>query len=407
MNTMSARADHTRHLRLTAPLYAYAVCTELILLYPLYTLLFQDTGLSVTQISSLFILWSVTGVLVAVPSGAWADFVPRRYLLATGPLLTGTAFALWTLFPGYAVFALGFVLWGIGGGLVAGTLEALVYTELHRRTAVDRYATVMGITRALGTAAVGVATLTAVPVMAHGGYIAVGAASVAVCVLCSLTGLALPEHRQEHALSSSEDKTPSSYLATLRSGLTEVHGSRSVRGAVVLLIVVSAFWETLEEYVPLLATEAGVATATVPVVVLVVWACITVGGLFAGRAAGLPGPFLGVLLMVAVGAVGVGAHLGTWAGWVLLGAGFAVFQMVAVVADARLQDRITGPGRATVTSLAGMGTETVAILVFASYAGMVHLASHAAAFTLFTLAYLVAGAALCRHRPRTEENHTG
>lgn len=226
-----------------------------------------------------------------------------------------------------------------------------------------------------------------------------------MCVLCCLAALALPEHRGERAASSAL-KTPSGYLATLRSGLSEVRGSQSVRGAVVLLIVVSVFWETLEEYVPLLAAEAGVATVTVPVVMWVVWMCITVGGLFAGRAAGLPAPFLGVLLMVAVVAVGVGGHLGTWTGWVVLGAGFTVFHMVAVVADARLQDRITGPGRATVTSLAGMGTETVAIVVFASYAGVLQWGNHAVAFTLFTLPYLVAGIVLARvrQRPQTEQN---
>lgn len=54
MRTMFARAGRTRHLRLTAPLYTYAVCTDFILLYPLYALLFDDTGLSMAQISSLF-----------------------------------------------------------------------------------------------------------------------------------------------------------------------------------------------------------------------------------------------------------------------------------------------------------------------------------------------------------------
>jgi hypothetical protein len=38
-----------------------------------YTLLFSDTGLSVWQISSLFIIWSVSSLVLEVPSGAWAD----------------------------------------------------------------------------------------------------------------------------------------------------------------------------------------------------------------------------------------------------------------------------------------------------------------------------------------------
>jgi hypothetical protein len=52
--------------------------------------------------------------------------------------------------------------------------------------------------------------------------------------------------------------------------------------------------------------------------------------------------------------------------------GVAVFyglhQMVLVVVAARLQDRIEGSARATVTSVASLGTELVAIALFAAWA---------------------------------------
>ena len=38
------------------------------------------------------------------------------------------------------------------------------------------------------------------------------------------------------------------------------------------------------------------------------------------------------------------------------------------MAEARLQDRITGPHRATITSVAGLGIELAALLVFAAWA---------------------------------------
>lgn len=396
MNTLSSRVPGTRLSRLTLPLYAYAFFEEFVLLYPLYALLFNETGLSVVQISSLFALWSLSGIVLAVPAGALADTVPRRYLLAAAPLFTAAAFALWLLFPGYWVFALGFVLWGAGGALASGAFEALAYTELDHRNASADYAGVMGVTRALGVAAVGVSTLLAVPTMAHGGFTAIGAASVAACVLCSLAGLALPEHR---ARTNRADTTgtpgppapagePSGYIATLSAGLSEARMSRRVRGAILLVILVTAIWETLEEYVPLLAAAAGVPTATVPVVVLVVWSCVTVGGLLAGPASRLPQRALSALLALAAVAIATGALLGNPAGWVLLGAGFAVCQMMSVVADARLQHSITGPSRATVTSLAGLGTETVALAAFGLYAGAFLGLGHAVAFAVFAVPYL-------------------
>ena len=103
------------------------------LLYPVYTLLFSDTGLSVWQISSLFVIWSVSSLVLEVPSGALADATSRRRLLILGPLLTAVAFALWVAAPGCWVFALGFVLWGLKSALTSGALEALVYEELRRR----------------------------------------------------------------------------------------------------------------------------------------------------------------------------------------------------------------------------------------------------------------------------------
>ena len=70
--------------RLTVTLYGYVFLDDFVLLYPVYALLFSDTGLSLWQISSLFALWSITGVLLEVPSGAWADAVSRRTLLWLG-----------------------------------------------------------------------------------------------------------------------------------------------------------------------------------------------------------------------------------------------------------------------------------------------------------------------------------
>mgnify|MGYP006200214433 CR=1 FL=1 len=61
-----------------------------------------------------------------------ADAVSRRLLLCLAPLAAAAAFALWVLVPSYPAFAVGFLLWGAGGALASGSLEALVYTELAR-----------------------------------------------------------------------------------------------------------------------------------------------------------------------------------------------------------------------------------------------------------------------------------
>ncbi|GAB3840221.1 hypothetical protein GCM10029963_08480 [Micromonospora andamanensis] len=185
-----------RARRLAGTLYAYAFLTDLVLLYPVYALLFADTGLSVGQISSLFVIWSLASIVLEVPSGAWADATSRRRMLCLAPLCTAAGFALWTLAPSYPAFAAGFVLWGAGGALASGATEALVFDELDRLGAADRYARVIGRARTAGTVAVLGSIVLAAPVLGFGGYPAVGAASVAACLLAAAVAVRFPEDRR-------------------------------------------------------------------------------------------------------------------------------------------------------------------------------------------------------------------
>ncbi|MEV0160307.1 MFS transporter [Nonomuraea fuscirosea] len=366
---------------LVITLYAYAFLSEFVLLYPVYALLFADTGLSVAQTSTLFVIWSVTGMVLEIPSGAWADTVSRRLLLCLGPLLIGLGFAMWTLFPAYWVFAAGFVLWGAGEALVSGSYEPLAYEELARRGQQGRYAGVMGRATSLGLAGSATAIALASPALAVGGYPLVGAASVLACVLCAATALTLPEHR-------TRGEAPG-YLAVLREGLALARGDRRVLRAVLLVAFVTAVWGALEEYVPYLAVETGVARAAVPLVILLVWVGATVGGLLAGPAERLPARAYGPLLVLAALAMAGGALSGSPAGFVAVALAFGAFQLAQVLADVRLQARISGPARATVTSVAGLGTNVVTVGVFAAYGAASSYVPHGVTFALLTLPYVL------------------
>ena len=71
----------------------WAALSELVPYYPLYALLFLDTGLSGVQISVLFGIWSVTGFVCEVPSGACDVVAPDLgtfdELIETGIALPG------------------------------------------------------------------------------------------------------------------------------------------------------------------------------------------------------------------------------------------------------------------------------------------------------------------------------
>ncbi|MFI5505836.1 MFS transporter [Mycobacterium sp. NPDC051804] len=353
------------------------------MLYPVYTLLFSDTGLSVWQISSLFVIWSVSSLVLEVPSGAWADATSRRRLLIAGPLLTAVAFALWVVAPGYWVFAVGFVLWGLKSALTSGALEALVYEELQRIDASDRYATMMGRGQVAGVVAAMCSGAVAAPVISAGGFVVVGAASVAACLLASVVAMLFPENQiRPH------DEPDLGWADTLTAGLTETRRSKSVRAAVILVAVIGSVWGALDEYTPLLIESGGVTAADVSLLMVVIWAGASAGGLAAGHVARWGSTAFAAFVCTGAVLMAAGALSAHPLGVLALAAAFGVFQCATVVADARLQNSITGPARATVTSLAGMSADIATLAVYGSYAALVDLSGHSGAFALLMVPYL-------------------
>ncbi|MDT7703025.1 MAG: hypothetical protein QOJ30_5350, partial [Pseudonocardiales bacterium] len=65
-----------------------------------------------------------------MPSGALSDRFPRRYVLGLGGMLQAAGYTVWPALPGFAGFAAGFGLRGIGTSLFSGTVEALVFEGL-------------------------------------------------------------------------------------------------------------------------------------------------------------------------------------------------------------------------------------------------------------------------------------
>ncbi|KAB2349027.1 MFS transporter [Actinomadura rudentiformis] len=354
----------------------------------MYALLFADAGLSPAAISSLFVIWSVAGFAFELPSGLFADVFSRRRLLVAAPLLTGAGFALWTFLPSYPAFAAGFVLWGVGTALRSGTLQALVYEELGRVGAAGSYARVMGRSQALGTTAIMLANGVAAPVMAAGGYRAVGVASVVACLLCAVVSWSLPESRAAGS-GAGEGDGEGSFLEVLRDGVAQVRRVPRVRGALVLTAAVMGFG-ALDEYLPVLGRSTGAAVAVVPLLMLVVGVGETAGGWLAGRGV----RWLAPALVAAAVCMAAGALSGRPEGMALIAVAFGVIQWAAVAAEVRLQERISDRSRATVMSMAGFGSEVAAVLVFAGYALGSAWAGPGVLFAVASVPFVVMGLAL-------------
>lgn len=351
--------------------------------------------------STLFVVWSVTAFAAEVPSGALADLLPRRLVLAASSVLTAAGFALWLLAPTFAGFAAGFVAWGIGGALLSGTWQSLLYDELAARRATHRYAGIIGLGESAGWIASVLAAAVVPPLLHLGGYAAVTVASIVVMLLHAALTLALPdpprtgidpEELDEDDASEAPDRTSTpdeadeaeeadqadqattlggavgEYLATIRAGVHEAVRHPRVARIVLTLSVLTGLL-AFDEYFPLVAAGTGVATDTVPLLMVLAFAGPAIGAAAAGPAARLHPRWPPRLLALAVVVMAAGALSRHPVGFVAVVVGYATAICVKVLAEAQLQDRITGAARATVTSTVGLGSELVAVALFAAYAG--------------------------------------
>lgn len=344
-------------------------------LYGVYTLLFSDAGLSTASISVLLLIWSGVGIVLEVPSGALADrFSPRSALVAAG-LVRAAGYSLWVLTPGFAGFAAGFVLWGAGGALESGSFQSLLYAGLAAEDEAGAYAAVLGRCRAATSVAEVVATLAAAPLLLVGGFPTVAWVSVVVCGAGSAVAAGFPRAGASRPRGAGDwgggdlgvGDGGGGYADLLRAGVAEAWRRPPVRRLVLVVAAVTGV-TSLDEYVPLLARAAAVPDPWIPVVLAGLPLAAAGGELLAGVAAHRHPAAVGVPLLGASVVLGITAAASHPLLLPALGAWYLIVSLAVVVADSRLQHAVTGPARATVTSVANLLSELGAIAMFVAVA---------------------------------------
>jgi MFS family permease len=352
---------------------AYHASRDLVPLYSVYALLFADHGVDSGQISLLFIIWALTSFLCEIPSGAWADTFDRRRLLVLSAAIYAAGFSAWMLWQTFTGFALGFVCWGFSSALMSGTFESMVYDELVERGARGRYAGLIGWAQSTALVANLVASAAAAGLFHYGGYALVGWTSVAIAGVQGVLAATLPvSHRARHAphdegAVAATEHAASRYVAMLRAGLSESSHHPDVR-RVLLLAAAMVAMTTYDEYFPLVARDHDVSTTVVPILIAVTVVGQAIGTALVGRTARWDGRVVGAMLATGSVLIAVGALVTPYAGFVAIAVGYGLCNNAMVVGETRLQDLITGPARATVTSVLGVLEDLSAITLFACFA---------------------------------------
>lgn len=321
-------------------------------IYALYALFFDESGLSDAQISVLLAIWSATAVVFEVPSGAIADRFSRRNSLVAAGVLQALGHAAWVVFPSFWGFAAGFVLWGLGGTLTSGAFEALLYDGLAANGDEEQYGRLNARIDTIELISQVPVAFLATALFSLGGYEWAGWASVLMCLASSAVALRFPEPPRE-----SEEHE--SYFATLCAGLK---ASVPIKRAVIAVALVYAI-DAFEEYFPLLVQDWHVPTVWVPLATIGVPLLGAAGASLGGRL-----PSRGWVLFASGVLLVVAAVLAVPAAIVLLGLCYGLYRFVLVQVETELQHRIESDARATVTSVAAIGSEFVAFVIYGLWA---------------------------------------
>jgi len=353
-------------------LYALAFIDEFGPVYAVWTLWFNDHGVSTGQISTTFLVWALVGLIVEIPSGALADRVDRRRLLGGAFLLRGCGLALWLIWPTFAGLVIGAAMWSIHSALASGAWEAMIHDELAAVDDAASYATVMARISQFSNVGVATGTLLGIFLLSERVGIEVDLALLGWLTVAAHVGsiglvLTMPDVRW--VTDVDEPVTFKSWFATLRTGVSE---ARRVP-LLAKLIALGALLEGLfvfDEYVPLLSRARGGDDGDAAVIVFVVWIALILGGEIAARRPDMRGNVLGAGVILGTGVTALALISDPVWTLGLLAIGYGIHEIAWIPTDARLQERAPSGTRATVTSVRSFGSASVSMVLFAVVAVM-------------------------------------
>jgi MFS family permease len=125
----------------------------------LFPLFFAAAQMSLAQIGTLAAIYPATWGIAQLFTGAWSDRVGRKWLIVSGMWVQALGIALTTISNGYAAFAGGAVLLGLGTAMVYPTLLAAIGDVAHpswRASSVGVYRFWRDLGYALGAVLAGV-----------------------------------------------------------------------------------------------------------------------------------------------------------------------------------------------------------------------------------------------------------
>lgn len=370
--------------RLLAKIYAYTFLSDFVLIYPLYAVMFSDFGMEPWQIATLLAIWSTTAFLLEVPSGILADKYSRKHILFAGQCIRTFAFITWILFPNFAGFLVGFVLWGIESALSSGTYQALLYDELQELKEERQFTKIYGRARTVSFIAILSASVLASPAILLGYPFILILSSIAV-FLAGLIIIFLPKARK------SESTREKEYFSILKRGLKGVFENAVVFKLLFFTSLAFAFGSALEEFYSLFADSAGLPVYGIGIFIALVTGMEGFASFAAYRFEKLKAAWFYLLFILSGLLLLLAGYLFTVPALLLIILFALPSGIIQTVFEGKLQHAIPSGVRATISSVKGFFTETKTLAIYFAVGFIAQVGDYRDSFIVFGIIMMLVG----------------
>ncbi len=342
----------TPRLSLTRRVLAMKFATEFVLIYGLYTIMFQDRGgMSAAQIGVILATGFILSLVFEIPTGIIADKIPRKYVINAAIAAKTLALFGWLLLPTFWGFMLAAALFALSDALESGALQAYLYGTLgdDNKKAFNRvWARVSSMVMVSYTSAYVLATVIGVK------YELLTVLSIVSCLVALAIAATLPKDN----LALEPDVKPKIFA----SALSYMRQNTSLLRLLAKSVIVVSMAQLIIEYILMYYNQVGVPTRYVPLVMAVgniigavaFWTLHSWEGKLNKYKISLTVGFTAMFIL----SFQMGAPLVT-VGFLLYSRFFRVLQ---VQFESNIQHLADDKTRATITSIASFASKTIAAI---------------------------------------------
>jgi MFS family permease len=140
-------------------LYLVKIAKWFMLAMPIIVLFYQENGLSMTDVLTLQAIYSISIVVMEIPSGYMADIWGRRNTIILGGILGTLGFGIYSFSFGFWGFLCAELVLGFGQILISGADSAMLYDTLYEQRRQKEYLKYEGRVLSLGNFAETIAAI--------------------------------------------------------------------------------------------------------------------------------------------------------------------------------------------------------------------------------------------------------